>query len=123
MMLQQPSRLAMSKVWMCDAPVAAEESPAEEKGSVLDDLSAENAALLEQLKGMTLLEASEVRASRARLRTIRRAHVLAGWHQSPPSPSPIACDLCTLSAMPPPLLFFCLLVLTEVVPVRFFAER
>lgn len=63
MMLQQPSRLAMSKVWMCDAPAAEDEAPAAEEKSVLDDLSAGNAALLEQIKGMTLLEASEVCAN------------------------------------------------------------
>ena len=59
-MLQQRSQLALSKVWMCDAP---EEAPAEEAAavSVLDDLSAENAALLESIKGLTLMEASEVK--------------------------------------------------------------
>ena len=60
MMLQQRSQLALSKVWMCDAP-EAEEAPAEDGAvSVLDDLSAENAAMLEQIKGLTLSEAAEV---------------------------------------------------------------
>ena len=41
---------------MCDA----EDAPAEEESavSVLDDLSSENAALLDQIKGLTLEEAA-----------------------------------------------------------------
>ncbi len=58
--LHHPSRVAHSKVWnMCDAPT--EEAPAEEAAaSVLDSLSAGNAELMEKIKGMTLLEASEL---------------------------------------------------------------
>ena len=57
MMMQQPSRLALSKVWMCDAVEAPE---AEEKSSVLDSLSGVPAEMLETIKGMTLLEVSEL---------------------------------------------------------------
>ena len=60
MMLHQQSRVALSRVWMCDAP--AEDAPADEPAatSVLDDLSPGNAEILEAVKGMTLLEASEL---------------------------------------------------------------
>ena len=57
--LRQQSRVAMSRVWMCDAEDAPAEEPAEESAtSVLDDLSSENAALLDQIKGLTLEEAA-----------------------------------------------------------------
>ena len=47
---------------MCDADGAADEAPAaeEEKESVLDSLSAGSAELLDKIKGMTLMEASEL---------------------------------------------------------------
>ena len=58
MMLRPPSQLARSKVFLCDA----EEAPAaeEEKPSILDSLAGAPAELLEKIKGMTLLEASEL---------------------------------------------------------------
>lgn len=46
--------MAVSKVYMCDAP--AEEAPAE--ASVLDSLSDSNAAMMETIKGLTLEEAA-----------------------------------------------------------------
>lgn len=61
MMIGQQSRVALSRVWMCDGEAAvAEPEDAEEKESVLDSLSDTNAALMESIKGMTLLEASEL---------------------------------------------------------------
>ena len=56
MMLHQQSRVSLSKVWMCDAEAPAAE---EEAASVLDSLSAGNAEMLEKIKGLTLLEASQ----------------------------------------------------------------
>ena len=52
------SKLARSKLLMCDAAVA--EPEAEDKPSVLDTLSESNAAILEQIKGLTLVEAAEL---------------------------------------------------------------
>lgn len=59
MMPHSQSKLALSKVWMCDAP---EEAPADEApaASAVADLSADQAATLESIKGMTLLEASQL---------------------------------------------------------------
>lgn len=64
-MLPTPSKVAYSKVTPFsvlmeegeEAP--AEEAPAEE-GSILDSLSGLPAELLEKIKGMTMLEASEL---------------------------------------------------------------
>lgn len=60
MMLQPQSRLALSKVWMCDAEAPAEDAaPAEEeKPSILDSLDGVPAELLETIKGMTLTDAA-----------------------------------------------------------------
>ena len=56
----QQSKLARSKLIMCDADAAvAEPEPAEEKESVLDSLSDTNAELLEKIKHMTLMEAAD----------------------------------------------------------------
>ena len=53
--IRPASKVAMSKLWMCEG----EEAPAEEAASsVLDDLSSGNAELLEQIKGLTLVEAA-----------------------------------------------------------------
>ena len=62
MMLQTQSRsCALSKVWMCDGAEAPAEEPAEEeKPSVLDTLDGVPAELLESIKGMTLLDASNL---------------------------------------------------------------
>ena len=58
--LAMPSKLGLSKVRIV-MDDAAEEAPAEEnKESVLDSLSAGNADLLDKIKGLTLLEASEL---------------------------------------------------------------
>lgn len=58
MMLQHPSRAALSKVWMCDAP--AEEAPAEDEKASFDlsSISPDNAAMMETIKGLTLTEAA-----------------------------------------------------------------
>jgi len=59
-LVPQQSKLARSKLLtMCDAAVA-EEAAEEEKGSVLDSLSDGNAALLETIKGMTLMEVADL---------------------------------------------------------------
>ena len=57
----QQSKLARSKLIMCDADavVAEPPEPAEEKESVLDSLSDTNAELLEKIKHMTLMEAAD----------------------------------------------------------------
>ena len=60
MMLQPTSRVALSRVWMCDGGEAEEapaEAPADEK-SILDDLSGVPAEMLEKIKGMSLLDIS-----------------------------------------------------------------
>ena len=60
MALQQSSRVVMPRIAMRDAEEApAEEAPAEE-GSILDSLSGVASDVLEKIKGMTLLEATEL---------------------------------------------------------------
>ena len=56
------SKLALSRVWMCDeGEAAAEEPAAEEKGgSIFDTISALPAELIEKIKGLTLLEAKDL---------------------------------------------------------------
>lgn len=61
-MPMQQSKLARSKLFMCDADAAVaepEDAAAEEKESVLDNLSETNAELMEKIKSMTLMEAAE----------------------------------------------------------------
>ena len=56
------SKLALSRVRMCDeGETAAEEPAAEEKeGSIFDTISALPAELIEKIKGLTLLEAKDL---------------------------------------------------------------
>ena len=58
--MHSQSRAAHSKVWMCDAP--EEEAPAadEEKGSILDSLAGMPAEVLDQIKGMSLMDVSSL---------------------------------------------------------------
>lgn len=60
MLLQQPSRVGLSKVWMCEEPTAAADEPAAEEESSFDleSLSDANKEMLEQIKGMTLQDAA-----------------------------------------------------------------
>ena len=55
----QQSKLARSKLFMCDADAAAAE-PEEDKASVLDSLSDTNADILEKIKHMTLMDAADL---------------------------------------------------------------
>ena len=56
------SKLALSRVWMCDEGEAAAEEPAaeEKEGSIFDTISALPAELIEKIKGLTLLEAKDL---------------------------------------------------------------
>ena len=54
----QQSKLARSKLFMCDADAAAAEP--EDKASVLDSLSDTNADILEKIKHMTLMDAADL---------------------------------------------------------------
>ena len=58
--LHHPSRLALSKVWMCDGDAAVAEPPADEGESSfdLDSISDDNKALMEKIGGMTLMDAA-----------------------------------------------------------------
>lgn len=56
------SKLALSRVRMCDEGEAAAEEPAaeEKEGSIFDTISALPAELIEKIKGLTLLEAKDL---------------------------------------------------------------
>ena len=56
---QTQSKVALSRVWMCDGEAAEESAePEKEEGSIFDTISALPAELIEKIKGLTLVDAA-----------------------------------------------------------------